>query len=466
MSYTNEISDIEKSNFESIHFLDMELISFAPLGNGKLIKNKIIEAEFIFKNEYRYSLHFEKCYFKKAISFKQAFFYENVTFQDCYFDQDFTIGFHTTAKKSFALVFCNFKHHFLATSSNFKDCFWKIRECENFRVDNLVIEKMDLDFSEINFPIKNTTIANINQYEDGELKITYLSSEYFNLIGQSKKLNIQIVDCKIDTFEISEYRNDGLLRLSNINTEPNLNYSLFGISNSQLGKAEFHNIDFSRYANFHIGNSNLIDCSFVNIIWNFINAFDDTDRLTHTLEFKISIIEKNNPLRFLQTNKLRRDDEVILYYAKLREIYRQLKFAMSKQGDVINEQKFHGCEMDAYDKSLLWSKSLWTKMVIRLSKMTSDFGQSVKKPIIYLLLVHFILFIWAMSVNVFSPLHISFLKANWNSFWKAADLYFETINPFRKTETGRSWVIIDLLMRIWASYMIYNFIRASRRFIK
>jgi len=64
------------------------------------------------------------------------------------------------------------------------------------------------------------------------------------------------------------------------------------------------------------------------------------------------------------------------------------------------------------------------------------------------------------------------LQVNWNNptsqgFKMASEQYFIYINPFRKLEISFSGylVVVDLLMRVWSSYMLYNIIRASRRFI-
>lgn len=232
------------------------------------------------------------------------------------------------------------------------------------------------------------------------------------------------------------------------------------------GKAEFNLIDLSRFTKVRIGGTHVIDSTFINVIWKRrINAFEKFEKEETPIEKKIAQLEKESVTQLIKTAKLRTEIDVSAYYAKQREIYRQLKYAMNRQGDLINEQRFHALEMDVYDKSLLWSTSRWTKMILKLSRWTSDYGQSVIKPIVWLLVVHFVLFSILVAFSYFPELHFS-ISPNWQGMKDGWNYYFETINPFRKVESGSSFVFIDLLMRIWSSYMTYNFIRASRRLIK
>lgn len=89
------------------------------------------------------------------------------------------------------------------------------------------------------------------------------------------------------------------------------------------------------------------------------------------------------------------------------------------------------------------------------------------KPLLWLLVGHYIFFIVAFLLNGFYPLHISLFQANASDFQEAFTIYFVYINPFRRLEISLPGylILLDLLMRVWSSYMIYNLIRASRRFI-
>jgi hypothetical protein len=182
----------------------------------------------------------------------------------------------------------------------------------------------------------------------------------------------------------------------------------------------------------------------------------------------ISKIEQRKPSQVIEVRRLKQNPSVLNYFLKNREIYRQLKYALSKQGDIVNEQKFHTQEMLVYDRSLLFRKDFWTKLIIKLSYCFSDFGQSFLKPLLWLLIGHWLLFMVLIQSNNYNDLLISFSNPTWAGFELGIERYFQLINPLRKTETGFSGsrIILDLAMRVWASYMIYNLVRATRRFIK
>lgn len=124
--------------------------------------------------------------------------------------------------------------------------------------------------------------------------------------------------------------------------------------------------------------------------------------------------------------------------------------------------------MKAHDRSLSWKNSFWTKLVIKASSWTSAFGQSVDRPIVFLFVGHFIFFMILLVYGFFMPLHISFSHPNFEGFWLGVNNYFRLINPLRGIDYSfkGGLIIIDLAMRIWSSYMIYNIIRATRRFIR
>lgn len=165
---------------------------------------------------------------------------------------------------------------------------------------------------------------------------------------------------------------------------------------------------------------------------------------------------------------MREDKGVRQYFTHQRETYRQLKFALGKQGDVINEQKFHTLEMRAYDNSLPLSADFWTVFIIKFSFWFSDFGQSFIRPLNALLIGQFLLMLLFINAGGIKDVTLSLGNSNIQGFQMALEKYFFLVNPLRKIDENQSWalVVVDLIMRIWASYMLYNIVRATRRFIK
>lgn len=124
--------------------------------------------------------------------------------------------------------------------------------------------------------------------------------------------------------------------------------------------------------------------------------------------------------------------------------------------------------MISYEKSIGLEKDPWTKMILQMSHCFSDFGQSLSRPFVGLISGHLILFIMLILSGHYENLSINFSSGNSEGFRMAFEQYFKLINPLRRAENTFDGytIIIDVLMRIWSSYMIYNLIRATRRFIK
>ncbi|GAA3929064.1 hypothetical protein GO495_06520 [Chitinophaga oryziterrae] len=131
-----------------------------------------------------------------------------------------------------------------------------------------------------------------------------------------------------------------------------------------------------------------------------------------------------------------------------KEVYRQLKSSYSKQGDTVLEHQFHGLEMNAYIEYLSENrkesvKKYWLSrklikrertIILLLSALTSNYGQSFWRSLITLGTVTAILFtcmVWAEGVHSlkfipdFSGRHILATIAKALAF----------ANPLRKYET-------------------------------
>jgi hypothetical protein len=292
------------------------------------------------------------------------------------------------------------------------------------------------------------------------------------LKNQAINLNLAFEYFSVNTLSIHQFRNDTSFRMVNICPLEGELSSEISIFESYLGKGEFYNVNFESFSEVNIYNAHLTDCSFVNIIWKEgihaqkgrgIWKTDDEVALTN----KISIIEKNKNTDATKIMTLLSDPQVIQYFQKLREVYRQLKYAFSKQGDIVNEQKFHSLEMKAHYKTLSWEKNTGTKAIILLSDKLSDFGQSISRPIIGLIVGHSFLLLLLIYFGGISNLELATCDATWSGFRQGFNWFIKLINPLRRGEELQGYYIaLDITMRIWASYMIYNIIRASRRFIK
>jgi hypothetical protein len=409
------------------------------------ITSCIIESESGFIGNYGYSIRFHNCYFKKTMSFFQCIFKNDITFTTCFFDDGFFFIEDVTFNNNFHLFACSFKK-FIVAGGVFKKCYWNISDCDTCNIGRATFEDLRLIVDKTG--IKEFVLW-ANQLF-GVITVTGEACiEKFKLEGFSKSLSLSIEDIFINKLDVLRFRSDDGLRL--LNLKPNGNASEISISESYLGNAEFYLVDFSKFASVSIVDSHVLDCSFINIIWP--KEVEGMQAIFFRAQRGV------NPKGTL----ISREE-----FFKWRETFRQLKYAYSKQGDLINEQRFHTLEMIAYDNSLQWTGNYFLKLIIKASYFFSEFGQSFSRPLVALLVGNLALFILVMFAGVFCPLHFSISNPTWQGFGKGIYEYFWLINPLRKVEDTfqNGYIILDILSRIWASYMLYNIIRATRRFIK
>lgn len=302
--------------------------------------------------------------------------------------------------------------------------------------------------------IKKLTIFT-KEEENGNITVREQGFEKLFLSGTNKGKIFNFENIKCNTVSITDFKNEGSLNFFGIEPkDPNNELRYFEIINSNLEKVQFYRALFSQYKELIIIDSFITDTLFIGCNWrNNIRALYGPGYGT----FEES----------LKTGRKITSKETVA----IKEAYRQLKISMSKLSDKIQEQKFYSEELDFHNKTLSWEKpwknQFWDKVILFWSKTFSDYGQSFIKPLFWLLFGHFILFTLALLFKGFNPLHISLFEPTAAGFKEAFEKFFIYINPLRKLDTTLSGylIILDLLMRIWSSYMIYNLIRASRRFI-
>lgn len=225
--------------------------------------------------------------------------------------------------------------------------------------------------------------------------------------------------------------------------------SFFTIEHVNLDNAQLANIDFGTFAEVNVYRSTLTNIQISNVTW----PRRITTHFPHNSKF--------NGERFRKGFKLQRPD-----YLARREVYRQLKFASSKQHDFIGEQHFHALEMNAYDHTLRWKYEFWTKLVLKLSLWTSNFGQSVIRPLIGIFIVNGFLFYLLYRTSQTKFTGFDYTKPQ--NYVDTIAEFIRVVNPLHNNDpelTGWAF-IIDVLIRICSSYFIYNLIRATRRFVR
>lgn len=291
--------------------------------------------------------------------------------------------------------------------------------------------------------------------ETGDIFVNDQGFEEISLFGSNKGKQINFSKVRCNNVSITNFKNEGSLNFYGIEPKDlNNDNRYFQIIDSNLEKVQFYRALFSQYKELIIIDSFITDTLFIGCKWsNNVRALYGPGYGT----FEDS----------LKTGRKIKPKEVVA----IKEAYRQLKISMSKHSDKIQEHKFYSEELSFHNRTLSWEKpwtnQFWDKMILLFSKTFSDYGQSFIKPLFWLLLGHYILFLVALLFNGFAPLHISICEPTSAGFKQAFEQFFIYINPLRRLETSLSGylIILDLIMRIWSSYMIYNLIRASRRFI-
>jgi uncharacterized protein YjbI with pentapeptide repeats len=274
----------------------------------------------------------------------------------------------------------------------------------------------------------------INHTEIEDLYIGYSTLE----------TELAIVNTHLNKLTLEHFRNAGSLNFSNCKSTKKDGAIL--INQSNLGNADFFKFDFYSFGEINVTNSTLYESVFVNCAWSKKNWVSKVKHFSSSLD-----TPEESDRRVLAAN--------------LKDVYKQIKMSFSKQNDYVQEQYFHGLEMNQYYRSLSLRRSFWTKVILGLSFLTSDYGQSFTRPFVSIVLLDCFLFFiqFLLGGTVYNAYDLTHLNGYVNTI--ASILNF--MNPLHKTDglSGGPF-IIDTIGRIFSSYMIYNMIRATRRFVK
>lgn len=436
---TSEILKIENGNrrilFEAYEIEDKYIIinDDVQLSFPLTFKNCIFKSENI--------IFIDGMICKKELIFEYCSFSNSLFFQGGVFKKEISLKYSDLENNKIHLAYCDFEKINISCY-NVEEVWFSGGKFQSLRIgDHLIGDQ-----------IKKLTIFT-KADEVGDIFITEQSIDKIYLSGTNKDREFNFSKVKCNDLTINNFKNEGSFNFYGIEPKDK-NVGYFQILNSNLDNAQFYRASFSDYKELIIIDSFITDTLFLGCKWaNNVRAISGPDSLL----FDESI--KNG--RKISTNE----------NIAIREAYRQLKISMSNHSDKIQENRFYAQELVFYNKTLNWGKpwedTFWDKVVLYWSKLFSNYGQSFIRPLIWLLLGHLIMFNLAILLQGFKPLYFSLSNASEEAFREAFEKYFLYINPLRKLEITLPGylIILDLLIRIWSSYMIYNIIRASRRFI-
>lgn len=438
----------------------LKLIEQANQGNGTDLKEYSIKIkDKILLDEFDYSLEthiaFEDCIFTKSCTFYGAKLAFGFSFERCYFLEDLMV-LNTQVSKMLILMDCKVIKNFSLADSNLHHLVIYSTPIDHLLISGSTITTMEIGGKDQS-AVKELSILHNNALS--KVQIANCKLERLSLSQLAD--DTEIFNCTINSVILQKVRNKGDLKFLNCKAYPLLNMKSHFIANeSNLGNAEFFQFDFSSFDEVNLINSLLIECLFVNTTWaDNINCFAG-DQMDNYLKDRITY----KPFGKLSSKVFYKETKQQL--RNKREVYRQIKYALWKQGDIVNEQMFHAMEMNTYNRILIPnSQNLATKIILWLSRISSNYGQSLARPLLFLIIVNSILF---SLLNLSNGLRlIPFSKVTIPDTLNTIANFLWYSNPFHKSEELKGLpLILDIFIRIVSSYSIYNIIRATRRFIK
>ncbi|WP_207494894.1 hypothetical protein [Aridibaculum aurantiacum] len=458
--------ELEKEEFENQTSSDFSTYTLKA-------ENIIFEHDYGFTGELDCLLAFKNCYFKTDVTFHNVTIKKEINFTRCYFDNELYIDETSKFEGDFHLIEVSVKRQMYVKGGDFGICKWTLKDNGILKINGGKFIDLNIGYWGAKSILKQLSfhlpkVHGVITVSGNKSKI-----ERLDFFQYSASVSLSVEDVSVNSISFYRYRNEKSLRLSNLKSFETDHPSQFSVVESYLGKAEFYSINFEEFRSINFLDAHFVDTIFVNARFsNSINAYKGRlvgkSEEERALIKKIKLLEQKRSVFRKWFKRPSYDPSIIAYYEKKREILRQLKYALSKQGDTINEQRFHSLEMKAHDRSLTWRKNFWTKLIIKASSWTGDFGQSIWRPFLFLLAGHLLLFYLLLLCGMFSHFYFSWAQRTMDGFWLGFHEYFKLINPLRKTDEtfAGGFILVDILMRVWASYMIYNIIRASRRFIK
>jgi hypothetical protein len=422
--------------------------------------------------------------------------------------------------------FINVSMNLLQGSTNFKNCKFISYPNKSNRIDGQHSSQVHVEFdsctfdegndttfsnfhilefidctSLINFQIEKITtiklLGNDNASKSSFLNITIVSPT----LKHFKSLNVIIQKLEFKRLFTGEFNVNGgrieYLFFQSVNKEAKVNLSAdnFSSNNLFIGAFEIRNINFEGQFEFkylqigHIDLSNTSPSNDRNFLFhsvvflddvNFNNSFldgftfNDVRMNTAKLRLSRSFIRntvfsniswpKNNLVYEELVSDSSKEDKT-QRFARLKEVYQQLKHKSFIDNNRLDGLKFYRNEMDAYFQKVKLDKteSRWSRFLLRVDKLVSNFGQNYLRPLLILLIVHLIVsfIIWFLQEGSLCEIvRSSFNEGIWDYFYRLNPVH-RPLDDWSKTING-----IDAVSRFINGFLIYHFIKAIRRYSK
>ena len=165
-----------------------------------------------------------------------------------------------------------------------------------------------------------------------------------------------------------------------------------------------------------------------------------------------------------------------------REVFRQLKYAATKQGDAVQSLVFQGDEMNQFNKELECYSFQWKRVGNKLMmtfNRSNDYGNNWVKPVLLLFCINIIFFVlitiaqsglfnWRIARN------LDDLSKTWEVLWENNGAYWNILNPVRKLSDvyknkgpyDGTTIFWDCFDRLVLSYFLFQIVSAFRKYSK
>jgi len=421
-------------------------ISQAKIKNDISIRgNSLINAKIRFENIEAGSLVFTDATFNKDIHI-WAGKINNLTFNDGIFNDNLTITgvpisdyltiIGTVFKKSIV-----FK---LWDKTNKKQGkLTKIYISSGKFGEQFIVNGNDYDINDL--------VIDTSKQLEGALYFNYSNIVKTKIAGDNYNSNIVFNHCNFNELIFDFFYNYSTLSI--ISAKSFGENSSLTIAHSNLGKSHLFNAFLNTFNKINIYNSVLTELITANVKW-----FDD-----NKLNPEISISNHT--------------------FEQRKEIYRQLKYALEKQGDRISSLRFKALEMKTY-KQESFIKVKWHKRIFNIDRFvlwvgqTNDFGLNWLKPVLlaigFSLFFHFLIIVGVSDELTYTPnLSCQSVETTWNIYKENLSILPQLMNPTHllsriyPNNPNLSFTVhlLDYLLKLIIAFFIFQTVSAFRKYV-
>ncbi len=444
-------------------------VSNCNLKNGRIIFYHVMIAGHLrFENNVIGGYDFSFSKFSKNI-FVWAGNCNSIIFYQSHFDDDFNIQV-VKVKQSLSIIECQFKKVFKIELDDKNDGFQGylnslyMSESEflnafklyRFSHSNIAVAKIDLVFTNLS----------------GSFHFDNIAVNELNISGYNKNSRLVIDEVNVQRLSMNRFRNSGSIDFIKVN--PMDGESELCINHSILGTFSFVNCRVNAFQKF------VVDDSVLDLVVSSGTKWFDFKQIAENYGFKRKnwFVRKWNDVRYIFQGVQGSEDSNRLY--QIREIFRQLKTAMDKQGNRIQALFFQSQEFQAYKRELELSHEIYRpERLIIWSNASNSHGQNWIKPIglgVVVTVIIFVLMVYSMNERL--AIHLPW-KSDYTDTLRIYATYIKSLpelfNPtFRMNLVFPKHVheftfmtfVWALVQRISISYFIFQTISAFRKYIK